>query len=784
MAAQPAKKQINLLEFPFDERPHEFVMLASQYLRVNPQSPAVQLRLIGAYTRLGCRQLALATWEQLPEQAQRQTESIRTEILGLNNEVVRICKPTPRFRRNFAAVCRHNPHLRELDLDALFAELAEAYIVRCSDGTWQAVPPGIGGWLDGFRDHQADAEKAGASVRGSQGPPPGILVSPLGHGLGLRQAFSATSGGHVNSTSPLYVLEPDPRVFVLALSLTEMAEALGDERVRVFVGPHGADELRDWILSHDRWTIPTLIVSGPQARARLPAGINKTIEGVDLRRKERIDADIERLGRLYAGRDASYWETRLSGSPLRIMAFTSRFTTVLQHTLRALLDAYADMGHETRLLLESADHERISSIELARTCLEFEPDVLLLADGARLGMPEFPENLPVVSWMQDRLPRLLTKEVGRSIGPLDLVVGMFKLEFVEKYEYPGDRYVSMPLLADTKAMRDRTFTEEELKPHRCDVSYVSHRSEAPEAIVRRFTAGMEAQMRGLLQEVHDRIRAVYESGGAIHYPLESNAIVAAAERGRGTEIAPQFRDEVLWHVWHELNDAIYRQQVLEWTAAADVDLRIYGRGWEDHPRLGQFARGPLSLDDVPAVCRASRINLQVVPYGAAHHRMLNGMAAGGFFLVRQHPFDELHNTEIPLWRRVRELGIGSAGELASATDPVLRERLARYHETLKLNTPADLATLDDLWMRLEDSARTGFRGRTGHIFPHMPDYSFRTRTEFHALLDKYLNDEQARTAVIEENQGIVEESYSYRRGAHDILEAWRTSVGRAKKSAV
>ena len=50
---------------------------------------------------------------------------------------------------------------------------------------------------------------------------------------------------------------------------------------------------------------------------------------------------------------------------------------------------------------------------------------------------------------------------------------------------------------------------------------------------------------------------------------------------------------------HPLNDALYRQQGLTWAAEAareqGLHLGLYGNGWEKHPTLAEYARGPVAI---------------------------------------------------------------------------------------------------------------------------------------------------------------------------------------------
>src|SRR5947209_7796530 len=67
---------------------------------------------------------------------------------------------------------------------------------------------------------------------------------------------------------------------------------------------------------------------------------------------------------------------------------------------------------------------------------------------------------------------------------------------------------------------------------------------------------------------------------------------------------------------------------------------LYGAGWEKHPQLAKYARGPVAFGaDLDELTRHSAINLQIVPFLCLHQRLLDGISAGGFFLIREHPSD-------------------------------------------------------------------------------------------------------------------------------------------------
>ena len=90
--------------------------------------------------------------------------------------------------------------------------------------------------------------------------------------------------------------------------------------------------------------------------------------------------------------------------------------------------------------------------------------------------------------------------------------------------------------------------------------------------------------------------------------------------------------EILWLFKQQIYNAIFRHQALKWVADFGINLKLYGNNWEQHPTLGRFACGPADTQrDVPKICAASKVNLQITPFGAVHQRLLEGLVAGGFY---------------------------------------------------------------------------------------------------------------------------------------------------------
>lgn len=84
-----------------------------------------------------------------------------------------------------------------------------------------------------------------------------------------------------------------------------------------------------------------------------------------------------------------------------------------------------------------------------------------------------------------------------------------------------------------------------------------------------------------------------------------------------------------------LNDTIYRHVVLEWADELGVDLHLYGRGWENHPKFAKYARGAIDHgSELNIAYQAARRCLHLNIAQGMHQRIHEIMASNGSLLVR------------------------------------------------------------------------------------------------------------------------------------------------------
>jgi len=386
-------------------------------------------------------------------------------------------------------------------------------------------------------------------------------------------------------------------------------------------------------------------------------------------RDELYTEQLERAESYYQGRDAALWAGRYEAAdgadPLRVLCVTCRYTTFLQHSTRDMMAAFERAGMVTKLLIEEHDHALLARQTYMKAFAEFKPDLVFVIDHHRHEFPDrYPAEVPYICWIQDELPLLFESETGCRLGPLDFTIGFGRTQCVLRSRYPADRFMpcKMAVSLDKFSGNPIDDTESDECP-RCDVAYVSHHSEPPEALharVRKLTGSkvLEQLMDAFYEETRPllaspRFNAAYDLD-ALFREVEAKVGVTCPDAVT--------RDRMMSVYVRPLVDRTLRHTTLGWVAdwadATGRTFHLYGRGWEPHRRFGRYAQGPAGHGrHLARISRRAAINLHAGTSTALHQRVLETVAAGAFLLIRYNPFDFRPLANESLRRYLAEHGI-------------------------------------------------------------------------------------------------------------------------------
>jgi hypothetical protein len=566
-----------------------------------------------------------------------------------------------------------------------------------------------------------------------------LLVAGIGRGWlwhSLHTAPVSTPGmpGH---RPPLYFLVRRVEELWIAMHVHDWRGLLADPRVLLFVGADAVAQVSAFLAS-DRLTPwpkvsvgldPTLWPKGANLQS-LTAPVVPALNG-------HFHRTLERLKSAYADHAPTHVADTLAlGRPLRVLGITSRYTTYLQHSMRDWLAAFRGMGHDARLLIEEFDHQVMTNLVYAETCEAYAPDLVLMIDHCRGEMSGLPEAIPCVMWVQDHMPHIFSARTGAAQGPLDYVLGFGRQECVDQFGYPRDRFMPARNAVNEHRFAPAAFVLGAGRTFDCDVCYVGHASTPADVFLadalKRTNSG---DTRRLLTDVYERLRAVYDAGGCVTETAELLDLfrASAAANGLGTGNVDPLTD--LFR--QRINNAMFRHQALAWVADMGVDLRLYGNGWERHPRFARHAHGPAeNQGQLAEIYCSSRINLQVQPHGAVHQRLCDGLAAGGFFLIRYCPADEVECVYRPIWEWCVQHGVRTDDNLRRRATPKIHALLAEL-ERLKGRDPFGLGV--PLVTSMALAADGDYCNSAKSIWPEYDRVSFDSADTLRARVRHYLD---------------------------------------------
>lgn len=573
-----------------------------------------------------------------------------------------------------------------------------------------------------------------------------------------------TAPGH---RPPLFFLMKDVERLWILMHLHDWSKMLGDPRARLFVGDDAFSNFRNSLISDILCPWPKLTVRVDPTLWMGDRTWEDLLREIHAEATGRFQAAMETCGVVYAGRGPEQIAGLLrSTTPLRVLGITSRFTTFLQYSMRDWLGAFEAMGHQTHLVIEQTDYQACNMLAVASACEQFKPDLVVAIDHYRRELGGIPEQVPVVMWVQDRLPNIYRAEAGRAQGPMDFTLGYSRAELTRKFEYPASRFLPAMPAANEARFAPRQFAAAELERYRCEVCFVSHCTMPADQIVREAIArDGTAHGKRLLDDIYQRLLAIYDGGGFVtHGEVLQKIIEQSMAENQMTADVNAVLD--LFH--QRVNNAMFRHQAIRWVAEMGVDLHLYGKGWENHPEFARFARGVADNESqLPAIYQASAINLQVTPFGAVHQRLLDGLAASGFFLLRSVTADEAELLRRDIWNWIASRNVRSGREMISRRDPELHDLFKRYRELTAVD-PADDA--DFFFSAMEEIAMVGFIRTANTLWENSDRITFGTREEMTAKVRHFLSAPEERRQIVNDMRQRVLETHTYRRVSQRLIE--------------
>ena len=630
-------------------------------------------------------------------------------------------------------------------------------------------------WRPAFADHLPDGTPAQLAQQFAGkilGP---LVVDQVALGLHVPWLYEATRDTFLGATPVIYVVEPSWVAMAVALHLSDWTALLCDERVRLCCGRGAHAELER--AAHTDHQCPPPII----ALRCLPHESSQAVDTEPLlvRVKTRIDGRTEDLRRraeqVYAGRDAAWWARRYgealsgTGAPLRALGITCRFTTVLKYSMRDALHGMQAAGCVTRKLIEPSNHARLTPQVVLRALVEFEPDLVFIIDHTRDGQQAgLVENVPVMTWIQDRLPKLFCRQAGEALGALDFCMGFGREELVRDFAYPAQRFMECEMATAPEMLRapeDHTGRGAGAARYACDVAFATTHSRSPESLVEQYCAA-NPRLKDLLHATFEELRA-RGSRNQLNPGLDATLFMRQIERQHNIKLSEELLNEFARGLIRPLIDQLVRHQTIGWVAdwveQGGGRFHLYGRGWEDHPRFSKFARGFVPHGpELGRAFRGAKVNLHAGCLRAFHQRVLDVLSAGGALLIRYNAEDFTARVSRTVLELIRDRGLQPGDSITHRDlDPPIQDLWLNARRVRGADVNQPILVNQQHLAQLDRLADPDFLRGPADVWPDLGRITFDSRAELFSHLNTFLGDDELRRSTFAAMRARMLERFSY-----------------------
>jgi hypothetical protein len=748
----------------------------------------IELRFhgIASLAKLGLRELAQAEWETLPPalHAVPQFQSLSQALKQLPHSELGQ-RPGQSESPGLDALARHAALLVQRsaitpDFAGSLRAMAEAHGLRwfaALDGNvvcWQSLgtqsTKQVGAWTESILPRLGplldEVGQAPQTIRGmNESPeacPAPLLIDGLGSPWLLMQAhqdFPKTSLGY---RRPLLVMQDDALTLAAGLGMTDLTQVLSDDRVHCFLGPDAATRLTTFLAQrHDRQMPMRAIgkfLPGSFVRAVVEqAAAQQSAACVQLRAK--VESN-------YAARDRAFWNTRFAEAAagqrrLKVLIPTCRYSTFIQHSSADIADGLRAIGHDARVLIEPDDQSILSANAYWNQFDEFEPDLVILINYPRCERPNIaPKNVPWVTWLQDAMPHLFTPQTAAGQTDLDFAVGyLFGEMFDHAQGWPRQRAMHAPVLAS-----ERKFFVEQVPADsslRCDVAFVSHHHETPQQMYTRLVNSLGGVgFAPLADALRVHTEQIVAQANTLEVRAALRAMIAQVAPAYLGSITAQQQDELLHAYCSPMAGQIFRHQALEWAAQICArrgwTMHLYGKGWDQHPTLGRWAKGPLAHGaELRQAYAAARLHLHLDVNTLTHQRIVEGALSGGFLTARfvADALKPLHNlAEIATVHEA--IDVPASAGMPHGGWKIERHVALKAHEELRKSVGLAAIYPSGVWPRTllqvtrrEQQDLAQWPGMDpAWLWGGLQEQFFASPAALEALIERAISDEQWRTA--------------------------------------
>ncbi len=329
---------------------------------------------------------------------------------------------------------------------------------------------------------------------------------------------------------------------------------------------------------------------------------------------------------------------------LNILFRTTRYSTFIQHSTRDMAEGFKQLGHNVYVEMESATNAVGSRFDfLLKVIDEFHPDVIFTIDHLRYECPCIPKSIPFVTWVQDMITEIFSLKDSSMIGEQDYIYSVCKAGLIgvdslkKKPAYVDCRIGLLPLMLNPSVYCPLGCAK------KYDVTYVSHLY-MPEDLSTAYGNLPDSELTEM-QYVHrcflkfSYTFSLNELTGFLlseeGHNLFWNEFLHCSEMS-GRSPAWLIDGRLVQTFMLSVLVAIIKCRLIKALVENDINVKVFGNGWADHPWFSHLAMGAVANGaDLNRHYNETKINLNINPCISFHPKLTEVAGAKAFCLTRR-----------------------------------------------------------------------------------------------------------------------------------------------------
>jgi len=458
-----------------------------------------------------------------------------------------------------------------------------------------------------------------------------------------------------NKMSPfqaLVVAENDPLKLLLVLKLIDFQRELQSGKLVLLLGDQKPTLIENFCDTNPGYNLPTQAGTWPWLTDKETQTFARQISDAMSRSTPKVLQKINELLIEQQKLDSRFNPSELISKlnqPTQLCCTncTGTLSPLDRCTSRDGLAGLAQLGCRTEhLVLNQPD--RVSHYGQLARLQKLQPDLVILVDLLRSDLVHYlPQSIICITLLRQGVTQSSNnKSLADRIGPHDLVCPAFanQMDYFLQNNFPPDRLIKLPPAVNTEIFQPLEPASTDRSSQQSDIVLVADRctTDSQEYRIKHDTH------KQLWYAIADEIR---RSVGK-YQPESAPKFLAQAQRCGVTLQEDDIRNYFIELIRNFLGDAVVCDTYCNKLIKENLDLKIFSwaptsqtqseapsPGWTESPLnqhvAGTVANGP----DLNKLYNAGKIFLHPTSRGCPDSYLLDGIAAGAFFLVRSHPRD-------------------------------------------------------------------------------------------------------------------------------------------------